>query len=100
MPTTRVTVTLSSEIVRAIDREEPNRSRSVPKTVSSELDRRRSEQLKKSLLNPHPETLEIAEVGFAAWAESISDGAAELVAPETGEPLRWSAEHGWRGGKE
>ena len=71
MPNARVTVTLPSDVVRAIDREELNRSRFVLKAVTNELDRRRAEQLKKSLSHPHPESLELAEVGFAAWAKGL-----------------------------
>ncbi|HEV7507355.1 MAG TPA: hypothetical protein VGS07_20890 [Thermoanaerobaculia bacterium] len=97
MPNARVTVTLPSDVVRAIDREELNRSRFVLKAVTNELDRRRAEQLKKSLSHPHPESLELAEVGFAAWAKGLPKDASELIAPGAGEGVRWTADRGWVG---
>ena len=97
MPNARVTVTLPSEVLQAIDREEVNRSRFVLKAVTRELDRRRSEQLIQSLSHPHPESLEMAEVGFAAWAEGLTGDASDLVAPGAGEGVRWTAERGWVG---
>ncbi|HYU31454.1 MAG TPA: hypothetical protein VEW48_04775 [Thermoanaerobaculia bacterium] len=100
MPNARVTVTLPSEVVRAIDREELNRSRFVLKAVTRELDRRRTEQIRQSLSHPHPESLEMAEVGFAAWAEGLSDDASDLIAPGAGQEVQWTADHGWVGTEE
>jgi hypothetical protein len=97
MPNARVTVTLPSEIVRAIDREELNRSRFVLKAVTRELDRRRSEQLRQSLSHPHPESLEMAEAGLATWAEGLPDDASDLIAPGAGERVQWAADRGWVG---
>ena len=96
MSNARVTVTLPSEVVHAIDREELNRSRFVLNAVTRELDRRRNEQLRKSLSHPHPESLEMAEVGFATWAEGLGD-ASDLIAPDAGEGVRWTADRGWVG---
>lgn len=95
MPNARVTVTLPSEVVHAIDREEPNRSRFVLRAVTRELDRRRNEQLRQSLSHPHPESLEMAEVDFAKWAEGLPDDASDLIAPDAGEGVQWTAERGW-----
>lgn len=89
MPNARVTVTLPSEVVRAIDREEINRSRFVLKAVTRELDRRRNEHLRQSLSHPHPESLEMTEVGLATWAEGLSEDASDLIAPDAGEGVRW-----------
>ena len=97
MSNARVTVTLPSEVVRAIDREEVNRSRFVLKAVTRELERRRTQQLRQSLLHPHPESLEMAEAGFATWAEGLADDASDLIAPGAGEEVRWTADHGWMG---
>jgi hypothetical protein len=97
MPNARVTVTLPSEVVRAIDREELNRSRFVLRAVTRELDRRRTEQLRQSLSHPHPESLEMTEAGFASWAEGLSDDSSDLIAPGAGEGVRWTADHGWVG---
>lgn len=100
MSNARVTVTLPSEIVRAIDREEVNRSRFVLKAVTRELERCRTEQLRQSLCHPHPESLEMAEAGFATWAAGLSDDASDLIAPGAGKEVRWTADHGWRGTEE
>jgi hypothetical protein len=97
MPNARVTVTLPSEVVLAIDREEINRSRFVLKAVTHELDRRRTEQLRQSLRHPHPESLEMTDVGFATWTEGLSEDASGLIAPGVGEEVRWTADHGWLG---
>src|SRR4051812_12821484 len=45
MPNARLTVTLPSEVLHAIDREEVNRSRFVLKAVTRELDLRRNAEL-------------------------------------------------------
>ena len=97
MPNARVTVTLPSEIVSAIDREDLNRSRFVLKAVTRELDLRRKEQLRQSLRHPHPESLEMTEFGFAPWAEGLADDASDLIAPGVGEEVRWTTDHGWVG---
>ncbi|HXO20561.1 MAG TPA: hypothetical protein VOA87_11640 [Thermoanaerobaculia bacterium] len=97
MPNARVTVTLPPEVVSAIDREEINRSRFVLNAVTRELDRRRSEHLRESLLHPHPESLEMAEVGFATWVEGLPGEASDLVAPGAGEEVRWTSDRGWVG---
>jgi hypothetical protein len=97
MPNARVTVTLPSEIVSAIDREELNRSHFVLKAVTRELDRRRSEQLRESLRHPHPESLEMAEIGFAGWAEGLVGDDSDLIAPGAGEEVRWTTDRGWVG---
>ncbi len=99
MSNARVTVTLPSEVVHAIDREELNRSRFVLNAVTRELDRRRHEQLRRSLSHPHPESLEMADVGFATWAEGLGD-ASDLIAPGAGEEVRWTADRGWVGADE
>ncbi len=95
MPNARVTVTLPSEVVRTIDREEINRSRFVLTAVTRELDRRRNEQLRQSLSHPHPESLEMAEAGFSIWVDGPPDDALDLIAPGTGEGVRWNADRGW-----
>lgn len=97
MPNARVTVTLPSEVVHAIDRAELNRSRFVLKAVNRELDRRRNEQLLQSLRHPHPESLEMTDAGFAAWADGLPEDASDLVDPGAGVEVRWTADQGWVG---
>src|SRR5206468_6155237 len=60
----RVTVTLRSDLLEEIDRMERNRSRFIAEAVEHELKRRRREALLQSVVNPHPETAELADVGI------------------------------------
>lgn len=97
MPTTeRVTVTLPGEVVREIDRMEKNRSRFVLQAVEHEIERRRREELRRSLENPHSESEEVAEVGFDEWARGLQDEqAADLIDLSAGKPVRWVPGEGW-----
>lgn len=63
----------------------------------AEADRHRTEQLKQSLSHPHPDSLEMSEAGFAAWAEGLPEDASDLIAPDAGEEVRWTADQGWVG---
>jgi hypothetical protein len=93
----RVTVTLSNELVRDIDRREKNRSKFVADAVRRELDRRRREDLRTSLMNPHPESVESAELGLREWARGLPDeDATALVDMSAGQPIRWTPGEGWR----
>ena len=60
----------------------------------------RNEQLRQSLSHPHPESLEMAEVGFATWAEGLSDDASDLFTPDAGQKVRWTPDRGWVGTEE
>jgi hypothetical protein len=100
MPNTQVTVTLPTKVIRAIDREEPDRSCFVLTAVTHELGQCRNEQLQQSLLQPLPESLEVAEVGFAPWADRLPDDASDLIAPGAGEAVQWTADRGWIGADE
>lgn len=98
MPTTneRVTVTLPTDVVRDIDRLEKNRSKFVLEAVRHELQRRRREELQRSLRAPHPESEQLAEAGFDAWAASLPvEDADELVDVSAGKPVRWVPGEGW-----
>ena len=64
MSTERITVTLSAELVDGIDRLERNRSRFIAAAVEHELARRRREELLNSVSNPHPETMDLADIGL------------------------------------
>lgn len=97
----RVTVTLPVELVQDIDRRERNRSKFVADAVRNELDRRRREELKLSLANPHPESAEMSELGLEEWARSLPDEDAEsLVDKNAGTPVQWIPGEGWRALKE
>ena len=91
----RVTVTLPEEIVRDIDGQERNRSRFVLQAVKHELERRRKEELRRSLRAPHPDSDDIAQAGFTQWAEGLPEGDEDLVNLDSGENVRWVPGKGW-----
>jgi Arc/MetJ-type ribon-helix-helix transcriptional regulator len=94
--TGRVTVTLPADVVREIDRLEKNRSKFVLEGVRRELRRRRREQFRRSLRSPHPESAQLVEAEFDAWAESLPrENAADLVDVKAGTPVRWVPRRGW-----
>ena len=92
----RVTVTLPMELVRDIDRREKNRSKFVAEAVRHELDRRRREELRRSLQHPHSESAEFADEGFEAWTRSLPEEDTDaLVDSRAGKPVRWASGQGW-----
>jgi len=92
----RVTVTLPNDLVREIDRREKNRSKFIAEAVRNELDRRRHDELRRSLDNPHPESAELAEQGLEEWTRGLpEEDAAALVDSNAGRPIRWVAGEGW-----
>lgn len=92
----RVTVTLPDHLIRDIDRREKNRSRFIAEAVRRELDRRRREELRRSLENPHPESQEVAELGFEDWSRELPDEDAEaLVDSSAGRSITWVPGSGW-----
>ena len=92
----RVTVTLPTDLVKDIDRREKNRSKFVVEAVRNELDRRRREELRRSLHNPHPESAVLAELGLEEWTRGLpeEDGEA-LVDSKAGKPVQWVPGEGW-----
>ncbi len=96
LPTERVTVTLPSELLREIDRIEKNRSAFILEAARRELQRRRREELRRSLRNPHPETDELAQAGFDDWANSLpKEDIDELVEVRAGTVVNWIPGRGW-----
>lgn len=93
--TERVTVTLPVELVESIDRYERNRSRFIAEAVEHELGRRRREELLRSLKSPHPEAVELSEMGLADWGASLPPDDEGLVDVTAGKPVRWLAGQGW-----
>ena len=92
----RVTVTLSGDLVRDIDRLEKNRSKFVAEAVRRELDRRRRAELRRSLHNPHPESAELAEQDLEEWSRGLPDeDAAGLVDSRAGKAVRGVPGAGW-----
>jgi Arc/MetJ-type ribon-helix-helix transcriptional regulator len=97
----RVTVTLPDDLIRDIDRREKNRSKFIAEAVRNELDRRRRAELRRSLDKPHPESVELAELGFEEWSRGLpEEDAAALVDPNAGKPIRWVPGKGWVEGRE
>ena len=95
----RVTVTLPNDLVRDIDRREKN-SKFVADAVRHELDRRRREELHRSLHNPHPESVEFADEGLEAWTRSLpEDDTDALVDSSAGKAVRWVPGEGWVEGR-
>jgi hypothetical protein len=97
--TERVTVTLPTDVLRDIDRVEHNRSKFVLEAVRHELQRRRREDLERSLRSPHPESDRIAEAGFVEWARSLPTDDDDLLDTKAGTPVRWVRGKGWTEGK-
>jgi len=92
----RVTVTLPDDLVRDIDRQEKNRSRFVAEAVRHELDRRRRAELRRSLRNPHTESVEFSDTGFEEWAQGLPlEDVEALVDPALGKPVKWVPGRGW-----
>ena len=94
----RVTVTLPSNLVKDIERREKNRSKFIAEAVRNELDRRRRDELHRSLDNAHPES---AERGLEEWTRGLpEEDAAALVDSTAGRPIRWVYGKGWVEGRE
>jgi post-segregation antitoxin (ccd killing protein) len=91
----RITVTIPEEVVRDIDRRENNRSRFILQAVQNELERRRKEELRRSLRAPHPESERLAQAGADDWIASLPEGDIDLVDVEAGESVRWIPGQGW-----
>lgn len=90
----RVAVTLAAELVEEIDRLERNRSRFITDAVRHELSRRRRDALLQSVSNPHPETVELVDVGLADWTSDLPADEG-LVDPAGGTAVRWVEGQGW-----
>lgn len=92
----RVTVTLSVDIIKDIDRREKNRSKFVAEAVRRELDRRRRAELRRSLENPHSENGELAEQGLEDWSRALPEEDVQaLVDTAAGKPVQWVPGKGW-----
>jgi hypothetical protein len=95
MPTVeRVTVTLRSDLLEEIDRVERNRSRFIAEAVERELQRRRRDALLQSVVNPHPETVGMADVDIGDWVKDLPEEH-DLVDLSTGTAVRWVEGRGW-----
>ena len=92
----RMTVSVPADLLREIDRRERNRSKFVAEAVRREIDRRRRAELRRSLENPHAETAELADHGFAEWTRGLPEEDTEaLVDGSAGKAVRWAPGEGW-----
>ena len=95
MPATRVTVTLPDDLLAEMDRQVENRSLFVAEAIKAELVRRREQRFVEALRNPHPESAEMADLGFREWTSLSDDGDAALIDPAALRPVRWDPASGW-----
>jgi hypothetical protein len=66
-----------------------------------ELDRRRRDDLHRSLQNPHVESGELAGQGFEEWAQGLPEEDTEaLLNVSTGKAVQWIPGEGWVQGRE
>ncbi len=69
--------------------------------IRHELDRRRREDLRRSLDYPHPESAEFSDEGLKAWLNNLClEDAASLVDSSAGTHVRWVSGEGWVAEKE
>ena len=58
--------------------------------------KRRREDLRRSLENPHPQSTKLGEMGFDDWAGSLPDeDVSDIVDATGGTPVRWVPGEGW-----
>ena len=73
-----------------------SRVTALPSAGSRELKRRRREDLHRSLRNPHPESVEMAELGLNNWRAGLpEEDVSELLDPKAGKAVRWVHGKGW-----
>ena len=95
LATERVTITLPRDLVEEVDRRERNRSKFIREAIRHELERRRRETIRRSLLTPHPESGDTSELGLDAWGAALPEGDDDLLDPEAGTDVEWRPEEGW-----
>jgi hypothetical protein len=62
-----------------------------------ELDRRRRDELRRSLMNPHPENAGLSDLGLDGWTRSLpEEDTGALVDVSAGKPVRWTPGEGWQ----
>ncbi len=96
MSAAAVTIHLPSDLLRAVDAQPFDRDAFVEQAVRRELARRARAELQASLGAPHAESLEMADLGLADFAQSLpEDDAAAMCDLSVGTPVRWSEGEGW-----
>jgi hypothetical protein len=57
---------------------------------------RRRDELRRWLLNPHPESTGLVDLGLGAWFNSLpQEDTAALVDESVGKSIRWISGEGW-----
>jgi len=98
---TVVSIHMPAELLRAIEARAKDRDAFIQDALRRELARRIREDLRTSLENPHPESLEMETIGLDAFAQSLPlDDADALCDPSVGTPIRWVEGRGWVDGTE
>ena len=92
----RVTITLPSDILTEIDRGDKNRSRFILEAVKREISRRRQEALNLSLANPHPDSSQFESADLPAWFRAGDADASDLLNLNEGTQVCWVPDQGWR----
>lgn len=100
MACVRVSVTLPADLVEEIDRRERNRSRFMLEAARRELLRRQRDELRRSLANPHPRSLVLADAGLEGWGAKSRVRSADLLKWKSGRPVRWVPGKGWTSGRD
>ncbi len=91
-----LTITLPNNLIKDMDRRNEDRGKFIVEAVRRELERRRSEELGRSLESPHPESLNFADRGLEAWSLELPDeDVGSLVDTTAGTPVRWLPGDGW-----
>ena len=94
--TERVSVDLPAGLLRRIEIVESNREGFIVEAIQRELERRLRLDLQRSMRNPHPESRELADLGFQEWFESLPEEDTEsLVDMSKCRPVRWIPDIGW-----
>ena len=97
MAAQRIALTLPSEVITEIDRTTHDRDSFVEDAVRHEIDRRREDQLRRSLDDPHPETSKAVGSSPSNWPTGVPhDEWDELLRSELGEEIRWEEAKGWQ----
>jgi len=87
----RVPIPVAAELIASIDQLEPDREAFVAGAIRNELARRG----RGAQVVAHPETLELAEVGFDEWAALADESDAALIDPSSVVSLHGDAHAGW-----
>jgi hypothetical protein len=72
----------------------------LPNALVRDIDRRRREELRRLLCNPHPESALLAEQGLEEWTRGLPEEDAEaLLDGNARKPVQWVSGEGWVEGR-